>query len=437
MRLRVETRSRRRGLPSTGLGTVLFALFVAMVACGDHDVPPGRVLLVGIDGATLRVAGPLLEEGRLPHLASIARDGVSGPLQSIKPMLSPRIWNSIATGKTPPKHGIVGFALKDAEGRQQLLLSTDRKVHALWNVATRMGLTSVVVNWWNTYPPERIDGVMVSDHLLAKEIEGRQRLTNASAPPGGALVHPETWQPRLSELLRERVMPVAFGDPLERGDELPEWVNRQALSRWFWQDAALTRFAAELEASLQPDLLMVLLTGIDRNSHLLWGNLEPAKLYPPRLHPSPTERAAGAAALRRYYEYTDALLGVLLDRYGPDDLVLVVSDHGFEAGVELGSLTGTHKSDAAIEGVLFARGRGIPAGDPAGDVSVLDVTPTILAWLGLPVALDMDGAVAGFVEERSDRIESWDTEPIERVSSAPSGADAVLIEQLRELGYIE
>jgi predicted AlkP superfamily phosphohydrolase/phosphomutase len=396
------------------------------------------VLLLGIDGATMRVAGPLMKEGRLPNLAKIAREGVSGPLRSVRPLLSPRIWNSIATGKSADKHGIHAFALEDEQGVQRLYLSADRKAHALWNIASDAGLTVGVVNWWNTYPPERIRGVMISDHLLAREIDGRRNVSGAIPAPSAPVVFPEAWQARLSALLEGGHLPVPFEDPFLGNRELPEWIDPAVLSRRFREDGALVRFALEVEAASDPDLLMVLLPGIDRVSHFLWGNVELPELYPERLRPSPSPREAGAAALKRYYEYTDALVGAVVERFAPDDLVMIVSDHGFEAGVRLAFLTGEHKSEKAIDGVIFARGRGIPAGRTAGAMTVYDVTPTILAWLGLPVAMDMDGGVAGFVQEATEeRIPSYDTGPVERISTAPSGADEVLIEQLRALGYIE
>jgi len=173
-------------------------------------------------------------------------------------------------------------------------------------------------------------------------------------------------------------------------------------------------------------------------SHVLWGGLEPAERLPPELRPSPSERAAMAGALEAYYVYTDALIGALAARFGPGDLVLVVSDHGFEAGGALGFLTGVHQGEAAAEGVLFARGPGIPAGAPAGPVAVEDVTPTVLAWLGLPVATDMDGRPASFLAARpAGSVASYDTTPVERLAPAPSGAEEAIVEQLRELGYVE
>ena len=133
-----------------------------------------------------------------------------------------------------------------------------------------------------------------------------------------------------------------------------------------------------------------------------------------------------------------ALIGVLVERYADDDLVMVVSDHGFEGGQGLGFLTGVHVSAQALDGVIFARGREVAPGRIRSGVGIYDVTPTLLAWLGLPVAQDMEGAVAPFLETvELPRIASYDGEPVEHVGTGPSGADSALIEQLRALGYLE
>jgi len=382
---------------------------------------------------------PLLARGALPHLAKLRDKGVSGPLRSIMPLVSPRIWNSIATGKQPKKHGIISFAHPGEEGVQHLYLSSDRKVHALWNIVSDAGMSVAVINWWNTFPPEIINGVMVSDHLQGREVEGRENLTQASATPSGALVFPEHWEPRLTELLSIKESPVSIQDPFAENDQLAHPIlSESSLSRYFQEDGAVLRLALEVEAAERPDVMLVFFPGIDRVSHFLWGTIEPAELYPEVLRPSPSEREAGVAAFERYYEYTDALLGALLERYGPDDLVIVLSDHGFEAGIELGLLTGVHNSEEAQHGVIFARGAGIPRGTVAGELNVLDITPTILTWLGLPVGDDMDGSVAEFVGGKAvGSIGTHDSEPVERLQSAPSGADEKILENLRALGYFE
>jgi arylsulfatase A-like enzyme len=124
--------------------------------------------------------------------------------------------------------------------------------------------------------------------------------------------------------------------------------------------------------------------------------------------------------------------------FDSDDLVMIVSDHGFEAGVGMGNLTGIHNSDEAIDGILFARGRDIPAGQRILSVSVTDVTPTILAWLGLPIADDMDGKPAGFLQTPAKKtIATYETGPVERLAVTPSGGEDEMLDQLEALGYFE
>jgi predicted AlkP superfamily phosphohydrolase/phosphomutase len=414
-------------------------LAAALVACGGGNRGGERVLLVGIDGATLRVAGPMIPEGRLPHLAAIGRAGVYGPLRSHLPLASPRIWTSIATGKLPEKHGILNFAYPDeGESEARLYLSVDRRVHALWNIASDAGLSVGVVNWWNTYPPEAINGVIVSDHLLPSEIAGRRWLTGAAVPERAPIIHPPEWAERVAEALDDERPLTPIGDPFADGSALPGWTKPGRLSEHYRSDEALTRIALDVEGGLRPDLLMLFLPGIDRVSHVLWGALEPPEAGEEGPAMSAEERAAAAEALRRYYEYTDALIGRLVERYGPDDLVMVVSDHGFEAGSTLKATTGIHTSRKALRGLVFARGRGIEPPSAPEPVSVNDVTPTILAWLGLPVAADMDGKVTSFLRGgAAEEIASYDTTPIERASSVPSGAEQAILEQLRALGYLE
>jgi predicted AlkP superfamily phosphohydrolase/phosphomutase len=415
---------------------------VALLGCSSAEEPEPeairhRVLVIGIDGASFRIAEPMMKQGMLPNLASLANEGVSGPLASVKPLLSPRIWNSIATGKHARKHGITGFARKDDEGNPHLLLSHDRKAHALWNIVSDAGHSVVVVNWWNTYPPERIDGVMVSDHLMAKEVEGREEMSGASLDSYGPVIYPEEWVDRLSNTVAKGP-PVDFVDPFAGNPPLPRWIKPpNRLSRHFREDGALARIALEVEAAEDPDVMMVLLFGIDRISHWLWGNMEPADLYPEGLQPSDIERKAGRGALEAYYRYTDELIGALLDRYDSNDLAIVISDHGFEAGTEMGFLTGIHDGPKALHGVFLARGAGIPAGQKVAGLSIYDVTPTVLAWLGLPPARDMDGRPGQFLKDVLPPIKTYDTTAVERIGTAPSGADDVLIQQLRELGYIK
>ena len=430
---------RRWGQPRACARTGLLAgLALAFFGLGCDDKERPRILIIGIDGASPEIAFPMLREGKLPHLAKIAAEGVSGPLRSVLPLFSPRIWNTIATGRPADQHGVFAFVKPSKNNDKELYLSGDRKVPALWNILSQSGRSVGVVNWWTTYPPEKINGVMVSDHFFPEQISMLKKTFKAERASLGALVHPEAWTERAQEQLLNPEALDEWPNFLAENDALPHWVVRPTLSQQFTTDQEITRVALGLQADYKPDVLMVLLPGIDRISHWLWGNLEPADSYPPGLQPSASEREAGANALRRYYMFTDALIGQLAADYGPDDLVLVLSDHGFEAGVSLMLLTGKHDTPAALNGVLFARGRGIPRGESAGRVNVFQIAPSVLAFADLPVPRDMAEEPAGFLGPiEPDWIASYDNMAIERHLPSRSGNEDVIIDHLRALGYLE
>lgn len=409
---------------------------LASLACSEPE--PGRVLVVGIDGASPRLTGPLLRAGALPHLAQLAERGIHEKLRSHRPMESPRIWTSMATGVLPPRHGIHSFGYRDAEGRHRLFNSTDRQVPALWNILTAAGRSVGVVNWWNTYPVEVIDGVVVSDHLLARDIVGRRRITGAEPGPEGPVAWPPAWNERVPGILADDTPLTDLENPFTHAERFPIWTLPERLSERFENDADVVRLALAIERELHPDVMLVFLPGIDRVSHVLWAALEPEEVYEEPMPLTPETRAASADALYGYYRYTDALIGRLLEAYGPDDLVLVVSDHGFEAGQRLAFLTGVHDTDAALDGVVFAAGPGVSASRGARQPSVNDVTPTVLAWLGLPVAMDMDGRPAPFVTvSKIHWIESHGSTPSGPKDTRPSGAEQEILDELESLGYLE
>ena len=110
------------------------------------------------------------------------------------------------------------------------------------------------------------------------------------------------------------------------------------------------------------------------------------------------------------------------------------------AVVDKNRLTGMHR----VEGVFLAQGPGIRRGAKLKDAGVLDITPTVLYLLDLPVGRDMEGRV---LEEIIDpRLLA--ARPVKRLPTHESGvepesgvpatskAEARLLEELRSLGYI-
>lgn len=105
-----------------------------------------------------------------------------------------------------------------------------------------------------------------------------------------------------------------------------------------------------------------------------------------------------------------------------------------------GQISGQHSE----WGILLMRGPGIRKGHRIERASILDVTPTILALRGQPIARDMDGQVlvdvmeAGFLEQRPVRyIESYEmTRCLEEGMPLTSEEREELEAKLRALGYL-
>src|SRR5689334_21287380 len=166
----------------------LRALLLLLLLAGcARDRSPGRVLVLALDGVDPDVVDLLVSEGKLPNFARLRQEGASGRLISEKPLLSPIVWTTIATGKPPVRHGIGDFVAQDAQtGERRPVTSRMRRVSALWNLFSDAGRDVAVVGWWATWPPERVRGAVVSDHaayhfLFPEGFTGEE--TGATWPP--------------------------------------------------------------------------------------------------------------------------------------------------------------------------------------------------------------------------------------------------------------
>ncbi len=163
-----------------------------------------KVLLIGWDAADWKVIRPLVEQGKMPHTCALIERGVMGDLATLHPVLSPMLWTTIATGKRPYKHGILGFSEPTPDGAGvQPVTQYGRTTKAIWNILNQQGLRSHVIGWWPSHPVEPINGVMVSNHFHT-----------AVGPPeepwplAPGMVHPRRVADTLAEL---RLNPYASG----------------------------------------------------------------------------------------------------------------------------------------------------------------------------------------------------------------------------------
>jgi predicted AlkP superfamily phosphohydrolase/phosphomutase len=105
-----------------------------------------KLLFIGWDSADWKVITPMLEKGHMPALKGLIERGVSGNIATLDPPFSPMLWTSIATGKYPNKHGILGFIEPDSTGGGvRPVSSSSRTSRALWNIFTHKGIKSNIV----------------------------------------------------------------------------------------------------------------------------------------------------------------------------------------------------------------------------------------------------------------------------------------------------
>ena len=150
--------------------------------------------------------------------------------------------------------------------------------------------------------------------------------------------------------------------------------------------------------------------------------------------------------IRNYYQVIDDYIGELRASAEPGTAFLIISDHGMERVIKEGSEalhSGSH-AQKHPDGIMIFSGPGIKAqrDKMVQGASLLDITPTILYYLGLPVAEDMDGEVLMelFTEEflKSHPLKLIPTyeKKRKRIKEQASPLDSEMVKKLRALGYI-
>ena len=278
-----------------------------------------KVLVIGLDGETYRVINPLIQQGQLPNLKRLMDGGSHGILMSTLPPVTAPAWTTFMTGKNPGKHGIYSFMRFDYdEGK---VVPYDRSkgypVNArsitdqtIWEILTNAGKRLISVNMPMTYPPRKVNGMMISCFFT---------------PPGA---RDYTYPPDLVDTLGDYEIDVDFGygfgqfgqfshDSFEIRKVIPAF--RSVLEK-------RTRTALRLMRENPWDLFAICFTETDRLHHLLWKYADPScASYRDRL----------AEQIRddyeKFYGQLDDAIGELVKAAGDQTETLIMSDHGFRA----------------------------------------------------------------------------------------------------------
>jgi tetratricopeptide (TPR) repeat protein len=421
-----------------------------------------KVALIGYDGADWDVALPMIERGELPNLAKLRREGAFGKIRTNHPPLSPLLWTTVATGKSPDIHGINDFLVLDPKtGRVRPISSDFRRVKALWNIASDAGLTSEFIAWWATWPAEPVRGIQVSDRVsysLFSAIAGQRPSGGETYPEGyyqeiqRKLIHDrEITLEELSPLVRISAAELAAARAPEarRGERGEDLESVATLLRILASTENYRRIALDLLDKKQPDLFAVYFQGIDEVGHRF------AHLAPPRMPGVAVDRFRKySGAVAGFYRLQDRILGEILGRLSPDTVVILLSDHGFASGAGRPKdvppfISGRPGLWHTPFGLLVLRGGVIKPG-PLPTASLFDILPTVLDLLGLPEARDLPGHSlrAAFIDHfqgggELPTIVSYEAygiplRPTPHETAPTSGAadGEAMVETLRSLGYV-
>ena len=404
-------------------------------------VSPGvRLVAFGIDGFDPEVFEPLRAAGRVPALARMFERGTLR-IATDESRDPARTWTTIATGQPPDIHGVhsletrrvagVGGSVTSGEtagvartlrGATDLLRLTrpaiasggELRAKPFWEVASQAGLRVTVVNWWATWPAVgggQTAPVILSDRATLRLERGGE--LDAEISPREVYDH---LKPQWATIKDHAARMVADVGPMAADAALAATLRRSAEL-----DALQLAMVIQMpaETSDQWDLFAAYFPGLDILQHTLLSTGESL---------SASAMSARLDAVRSYYVFLDKLLGLFLD--GEHLSVLVTQP---------GRLKGPSHGLMAIHG---RRTRHL-APSINGEVRAVDVAPTILYALGVPLSRELAGRARTELFA-SDFVSRF---PVREVPTygprRPQGAvrqgqplDEEMVERLRSLGYV-
>ena len=353
----------------------------------DARSSPSRVAVFAIDGADWELLSELAGDGRIPNLKALIQGGTTASPQTIQPTVSPMLWTTVATGLPPDRHGVLDFT----DGSQHAPVDAyTRHVPAVWDIAAAFGRTGEVTNWWTAWPPTTQDVTFFDTPV--------EMLPSAVYPPDVAqraesLVVPvETiGYDQIRRFLN--VTGAEFNASVSKGDPAdPVNIFRTVLAKtWTDHRVAINLYTDDHQRGRDPLLVMMSYDGTDAVNHLF------SPFHPPyREGISETDYRKYWPAVANYYSEIDRLIGEWMNVLPKETTVIIVSAHGFRWGKNRPREVPNGQaalSDHRNPGVFIAYGPHVAPSRGAHGMSIYDITPTILALLGLPQATEMSGGL--------------------------------------------
>ena len=360
-----------------------------------------RLVVVGIESATLDAILPLTQQERLPFFSRLLEESFYARLSPLDPPRRLPLWTTLVAGKYPYQHGIlsrrvyraaflnceaplyllpIGMGFRDwgsCRGSRSIA-SSDRQVLVLWQILSRLGVPTGVIGWPLTAPPSEDTEILISDKFF-EDSSSAEDLVPGDLAERARLFH----TPR-EEIDPRMLAPFGSAPPASVVDSLRQDLWREALSFYV------------LENHPDVEALFIGLPGMLAVSEEFFRGYSDVQFDGSQK----SEDLDAARVMSAYYMHLDEYLAQLWEQISGPKMMAVVSVLGSESssGVDgwirrlspqasFGSLI-----DESPDGVLMILGEGIQAGQMPS-AQLVDFAPTLLYALGAPLARDLDGAV--------------------------------------------
>ena len=358
-----------------------------------------RVFILGFDALDWLIYEEVARTRPLPNLKKVREGGAWGDLLSIEPLISPLIWTTMVTGVTPDVHGIMDFLVRSPQtGEEVPVTSWMRRVPALWDMCYASGVSCGFIGWFASFPAEEVSGFIVSDrvayHMFDPAWQRGERDESAAGltfPPGlyreiaGLVAQPDEVNGMMPIYVDGPVGEPARGfDPSDPLSSL-----RLVISAYHTYEGIMKKVYPES----RPELFGVYFEFTDSVCHLFMRHMAP-----PMPGTEPEDVRKYGHGVHAAYAEADRILGDVLEMLDDSTVLIIMSDHGFKSGAMRPLTDSRIGHGQAIEwhriiGSIAFYGPEVKRGYRIEDANVMDVAPTVLYTLGLPVDRKMDGKV--------------------------------------------
>ncbi|MCH7526874.1 MAG: alkaline phosphatase family protein, partial [Planctomycetes bacterium] len=267
-----------------------------------------RILIIGLDGIGEASFTKARRMGLMPFWDGLRTDSLYGTLHSVMPYITPVAWSSFHTGCEPVKHGVLDWRVYDRFNRTDAIgVRAMIRKPTIWQWASQHGRRVACLGVPMCYPPDEVNGVMVSGFDTPLE-------TDDFAYP----------KPLAAEL-RKSIADFSLLPKTNYGSR-----RRADLARTVEQAKDSLRVRADLFEHVVRretfDLAMIQFQSTDWVQHRAWMYIDPHPLFPI----DPQREALTLGFFAALDETLRRVLTVAEDRF---DTICILSDHGFGRGL--------------------------------------------------------------------------------------------------------